>query len=91
MENRVDFNQMLHSSEPDLDLTICSGLSVQLLRINTVLGQATILTRSIGSDRSEQIVFVLRFYSPVNPMGSCRVRSNYLATLLLGRLSQLSG
>ena len=36
-------------------------------------------------------LFVLRFYGPVNPMGSCRARSVYLTTLLLGRLSPLSG
>ena len=29
------------------------------------------------------------FYSSVNPMGSCRARSVYLTTLLLGRLSPL--
>ena len=28
-------------------------------------------------------LFVLRFYGPVNPMGSCRARSVYLTTLLL--------
>ena len=32
-------------------------------------------------------LFVLRFYSPVNPMGSCRAQSVYLTTRLLGRLS----
>ena len=37
------------------------------------------------------ILFVLRFYGPVNPMGSCPVRSVYLTTLLLGRLSPPSG
>ena len=36
-------------------------------------------------------LFVLRFYGPVNPMGSCRVRSVYLTTRLLGRLSPVSG
>ena len=36
-------------------------------------------------------LFVLRFYGPVNPMGSCRVRSVYLTTRLLDRLSFLSG
>ena len=35
-------------------------------------------------------LFVLRFYSPVNPMGSCQARSVYLTTCLLGRLSLLS-
>ena len=33
---------------------------------------------------------VLRFYGPVNQMGSCRARSVYLTTCLLGRLSPLS-
>ena len=36
-------------------------------------------------------LFVLRHYGPVNPMGSCRARSVYLTTGLLGRLSPLSG
>ena len=40
---------------------------------------------------SEIFWFVLRFYSPVNPMGSCQARSVYLTTSLLGRLSPLSG
>ena len=33
-------------------------------------------------------LFVLRFYGPVNPMGSCRARSVYLTTHLLGRKNQ---
>ena len=33
--------------------------------------------------------FVLRFYGPVNPMGSCRMQSVYLTTRLVGRLSSL--
>ena len=37
------------------------------------------------------ILFVLRFYGPVNPIGSCRAWSVYLTTRLLGRLSPLSG
>ena len=36
-------------------------------------------------------LFVLRFYGPVNPMWSCRARSVYLTTRLLGRLSPQSG
>ena len=36
-------------------------------------------------------LFVLWFYGPVNPLGSCRARSVYLTTRLLGRLSPLSG
>ena len=30
-------------------------------------------------------LFVLRFYGPLNPVGSCRARSVYLTTRLLGR------
>ena len=37
------------------------------------------------------LLFVLRFYGPVNPMGSCQARSVYLTTRLLGRLCPLSG
>ena len=40
---------------------------------------------------SYERLFVLRFYGPVNPMGSCRARSVYLTTRLLDRLSPLSG
>ena len=40
---------------------------------------------------SRNCLFVLRFYGPVNPMGSFRARSVYLTTRLLGRLSPLSG
>ena len=36
-------------------------------------------------------LLMLRFQGPVNPMGSCCVLSVYLTTLLLGRLSPLSG
>ena len=37
------------------------------------------------------VLVVLRFYGWVNPMGSCWARSVYLTTLLLGRVSPLSG
>ena len=40
---------------------------------------------------TEQVLIVLRFYGPVNPMGSCRAQSVYLTTILLGRLNPLSG
>ena len=40
---------------------------------------------------NSHFLFVLRFYGPVNPVGSCRARSVYLTTRLLGRLSPLSG
>ena len=54
--------------------------------------------RRDGSGSSKTLIsaltldlFVLRFYGSVNPMGSCRARSVYLTTRLLGRLSSLSG
>ena len=48
-------------------------------------------TNNKTSVTSVTFLFVLRFYGPVNPMGSCRARSVYLTTRLLGRLSPLSG
>ena len=36
-------------------------------------------------------LIVLRFYDPVNPMGSCQACSVYLTTHLLGRFSPLCG
>ena len=36
------------------------------------------------------LLFVLRFYGPVNQVGSCRARSVYLTKLLLSRPSSLS-
>ena len=41
--------------------------------------------------KGNEILFLLRFYGPVNPMGPCRAWSVYLTTRLLGRLSSLSG
>ena len=36
-------------------------------------------------------LFVLKFYGPVNPIGSYQAQSVYVTTLLLGRLSPLIG
>ena len=61
-------------------------------RINNVQESATMQTLQPDQAQfSESILFVLRFYGPVNPKGSCRARSVYLTTRLLGRLSPLSG
>ena len=40
---------------------------------------------------NEYCMFVLRFYCPVNPLGSWQAWSVYLTTLLLDRLSPLRG
>ena len=80
------------------------GLTAEIVWTDLAFGIT--ITLSIGPDRPEQTeltqirccrmqhlisLFVLRFYGPVNPMGSCRARSVYLTTRLLGRLSPLSG
>ena len=57
------------------------------LKINTRKTKVMIFEKG----RHASCLFVLRFYGPVNPMGSCRARSVYLTTHLLGRLSPLSG
>ena len=66
-----------------------------VLRVNTVVLQEfrnglvqDVVTNSAA--RSSICLFVLRFYGPFNPVGSCRARSVYPATRLLGRLSPLS-
>ena len=54
--------------------------------------KSTLVGHFVLSPRErEKSLFVLRFYGPVNPMGSCRARSVNLTTRLLGRLSPLSG
>ena len=57
-------------------MTVSSG--------STLFAKASVLVYGVD-------LFVLRFYGPVNPMGSCRAWSVYLTTRLLGRLSPLNG
>ena len=44
-----------------------------------------VLTEVMSEGNTTSDLFVLRFYGPVNPVGSSRARSVYLATRLLGR------
>ena len=60
-------------------------------RSNPKAGVGQILKLYLEYFSSYVCLFVLRFYGPVNPMGSCRAWSFYLTTRLLGRLSPLSG
>ena len=55
-----------------------------------ILTKYSPLTSSLSQD-IVLVLFVLRFYGPVNPVGSCRAQSVYLTTCLLGKLSSLSG
>ena len=68
-----------------------AGAKVTGATIRTWLLNKFISFLAVLSWKTGLVLFVLRFYGPVNPMGSCRARSVYLATRLLGRLSPLSG
>ena len=57
----------------------------------TWIDWSTFICLQKHSKCSAVCLFVMRFYGPVNPMGSCRAWSVYLTTCLLGRLSPLSG
>ena len=75
----------------NFQISLCICKSGQAIHYTLQLGitrkkRITILLRYHMSD-----LFVLRFYAPVNPMGSCLTLSVYITTLLLGRLSRLSG
>ena len=62
----------------------------QITLANLSVANLAILYKLVGESRLHACLFVLRFYGPVNPMGSCRAWSVYLTTHLLGRLSPLS-
>ena len=59
--------------------------------LDPVFWKKNIYIINFSSAELAKSLFVLKFYGPVNPMGSCRARSVYLTTRLLGRLSPLSG
>ena len=68
---------------------MCSALCLMVLYICVQFCEN--ITNSIRViEQTPVCLFVLRFYGPVNPMGSCRAWLVYLATCLLGRLSPLS-
>ena len=50
-----------------------------------IRGQRCAGYSSFVPNQTRMFVFVLRFYGPVNPMGSCQARSVCLTTSLLGR------
>ena len=85
MANSVDLDETPRSAASHLGLRSLFRLSVRIHTVNTV---HTKLKLNLFV---RKFLFVLRFYGPVNPMGSCRARSVYLTTRLLGRLSPLSG
>ena len=71
--------------------TICR--TVFDLRLCSLFASVDMSKFKDGTDplRNTGMFFCVVVYGPVNPMGSCRARSVYLTTRLLGRLSPLSG
>ena len=95
MANSEDPDQMLHSAASDL---VAKAFWSQYLGLlwyvaNCIKQKETIVHGKCPKISYTKVadLFVLRFYGPVNPMGSCRARSVYLTTHLLGKLSPLSG
>ena len=92
-------SELLHELQP-LCGTIASGTRFETMSSNTKSRReeaeahkhtCSKVKRTPEVLEQDNCLFVLRFYGPVNPMGSCRARSVYLTTRLLDRLSPLSG
>ena len=79
------FYRCVNSGESQIELRLQALLKLRVIRQHSNR-RIHKLNKAFGL-----CLFVLRFYGPVNPMGSCRARSVYLTTRLLGRLSPLSG
>ena len=86
MAKGVEPEQKPHSEVSDLGLHC-----LQKVYLSKYLGFSWYTLKHLRKVLLMNILFVLRFYGPVNPMGSCRAWSVYLTTRLLGRLSPLSG
>ena len=82
-----DSNQAAHLRSP-ISL-LCPHEETASLAFENAPSEDSNQTVNVPADLN--LLFVLRFYGPVNQMGSCRARSVYLTTRLLGRLSPLSG
>ena len=80
--NTVDADQTLRSMASDLGLQCLPMFFLWNARINWSMKRS-----NLGFGRLSSCLFVLRFYGPVNPLGSCQAQSVYLTTRLLGRLS----
>ena len=76
------FTVLIEAGEEDSILTAAHFQS--LSGTDTLSGEATIICCCHPSEERSSLkgkfVFVLRFYGPVNPMGSCRAWSIYLTT-----------
>ena len=81
MAHSEDPDQMLNSVMFDLCCTVCSGSSVQTLWVK--YGKMSLI--STEKWMPWVCVFVLRYYSPVNPLGSCLALSVYLTTHFPGQ------
>ena len=84
VQTRANLHSLFMEGEASPEQTVVKTTSTTQNSTNTDVltpSKATLILNNL---------FVLRFYGPVNPMGSCRARSVYLTTRLLGRLSPLS-
>ena len=82
----VEWQAVRHRSDCSRPRSDCSFKSCLIWVCTVCIRQ---FFRNFGVETLGHL-FVLRFYGPVNPMGSCRARSVYLTTRLLGRLSPLT-
>ena len=73
----------LNPRPPGLQLDSASKWATEASSIWVFVGHTGLIVGLV-------ILFVLRFYGPVNPMASCPAWSVYLTILLQGRLSSLS-
>ena len=56
------------------------GVTTTAITITIIIKIIIIIIKTIADD-----YVCMRFYGPVNPLGSCRVQSVYLTTFFLGR------
>ena len=76
--------------DDDMLLLLLMKMTTTMI-IMTMIWSFMPLSRRWKGYNERFLFFVLRFYGPVNPKGSCRAQSVYLTTHFLGRLSPLSG
>ena len=88
--SRTNFHGLKDVRAIEVRLYIGGNLGA-LFRIRQQMWKVDTATNVEGGSKLMCFLIVLRFYGPVNPMGSCRPRSVYLTTHLLNRLRPLSG
>ena len=86
MTNSADPDQLAPQKPTDLDLhcLLRQGMSCSAREgLSSIYGQVSLWTNqhcASGVLWPFRHLFVLKFYGPVNPMGSCQAQSDYLFT-----------